>query len=54
MVQKPVSRLVIVALALLELVAVVETMWSEAEHFFGVRWRALREKARADGNPPWL
>ncbi len=46
MVQKPVLRLVIVAPALLELGAGDETMWSEAEHFFGVRWRAIMEKAR--------
>jgi hypothetical protein len=44
--QKPVSRLVIVALVLLELVAGDEIMWSEAEHYFGVRWRAIMEKAQ--------
>jgi hypothetical protein len=44
--QKPVSRLVIVAPVLLELGAGDGTMWSEAEHFFGVRWRAIMEKAR--------
>jgi hypothetical protein len=44
--QKPVSRLVIVAPVLLELVAGDETIRSEAEYFFGVRWRAIMEKAR--------